>query len=172
MTTTPISRFSMPAPHAVGNLLSDLLARSVKVSQTASPSPARAPAPASRASRAVAIYTNDAGEAAALCVCDMALASSVGAALSMIPAGVAAEASRAGVMPTTIAENLYEVANVAASLFNADGGPHLKLREVVTAAATLPTTLSEVVARASERIDYDIAIAGYGPGQMSMLLAS
>ena len=114
-------RFAMPAPHTVGNLLSGLLARSVKVNKSSSPSaaraPARAPAPsAAKASQAVAVYTDDQGSVAALCLCDMSLASHAGAALSLIPAGVAAEAARTGVMPPSIAENLYEVANVAASL--------------------------------------------------------
>ena len=65
-----------------------------------------------------------------------------------------------------------EVANVAASLFNADGGPHLKLREVVTTAQALPAGLSEMAARASERIDLEVNITGYGQGQMSVLLTA
>lgn len=170
-------RFAMPAPHTVGNLLSGLLARSVKVNKSSSPSaaraPARAPAPsAAKASQAVAVYTDDQGSVAALCLCDMSLASHAGAALSLIPAGVAAEAARTGVMPPSIAENLYEVANVAASLFNADGGPHLKLREVVTTTQALPAALSEVASRASERIDLEVNITGYGQGQMSVLLTA
>ena len=169
------NRFAMPAPHSVGNLLSGLLARTVKVQKSTTPSTPRAPAspaPAAKASQAVAVYTDDQGSVAALCVCDMSLASHAGAALSLIPAGVAAEAARTGVMPASIAENLYEVANVAASLFNADGGPHLKLREVVTTAQALPAGLSEMAARASERIDLEVNITGYGQGQMSVLLTA
>ncbi len=175
---SPSNRFAMPAPHTVGNLLSGLLARTVKVNKSTTPSAARpparppAPAPAAKASQAVAVYTDDTGSVAALCVCDLSLASHAGAALSLIPAGVAAEAARTGVMPASIAENLYEVANVAASLFNADGGPHLKLREVVTTAQALPAALSEVAARASERIDLEVNITGYGQGQMSVLLTA
>ncbi len=170
-------RFAIPAPHTVGNLLSGLLARTVKVNKSTTPSaaraPARAPAPsAAKASQAVAVYTDDEGSVAALCLCDMSLASHAGAALSLIPAGVAAEAARTGVMPPSIAENLYEVANVAARLFNADGGPHLKLREVVTTAQALPAGLSEMAARASERIDLEVNITGYGQGQMSVLLTA
>lgn len=167
--STPPSRPSLPAPSAVGCLLSGLLARSIKVNRSTPPA-GNSIAPLEKATQAVAIYTNDDGGVAAVCVYDMPLASSTGAALSMIPQGVADEAVRRGVMPESVAENLYEVANVSASLFNADGGPHLKLKEVVPSTAALPAPVKELVAKAPERIDLDVCIAGYSSGRMSLLV--
>ena len=167
--SSPPSRPSLPAPNAVGNLLSGLLSRSVKVSRSIPPAK-NSLVPVEKATQAVAIYTNDDGVVAAVCVYDMPLASSAGAALSMIPQGVANEAVRKGVMPESVAENLYEVANVSASLFNVDGGPHLKLKEVVTSTAALPAPVKELVAKAADRIDLDVNIAGYSAGRMSLLV--
>jgi hypothetical protein len=50
-------------------------------------------------------------------VCELALANSMGAAMSMIPAGVANDATKAGIVAENIQGNLGEVLNICVNLF-------------------------------------------------------
>jgi hypothetical protein len=88
------------------------------------------------------------------------------AALSLIPAAVANEAVRKGVLVDNVADNLHEVANVMASLFNHDGATHIKLREVITAPEVIPPMLPAAMGRATARFDLNIAVQGYGAGTL------
>jgi hypothetical protein len=150
---------ALPGSKDVGTLLGQLLGRTVKVEWSPSAVPLKAPC-------VVGVYITDEGATAALCVFDMALACHLGAALSLIPAAVANEAVRKGVLVDNLADNLHEVANVMASLFNHDGATHIKLREVITAPKVIPPMLPAAMGRATARLDLNIAVQGYGAGTL------
>ena len=87
----------------------------------------------------------------------------------MIPVAVANEAARKGVVSESINENLCEVANVMSSLFNHDGGVHVRLREVVQAPKMLPAPLPDLLKRPAARVDFNVSIQGYGAGPMAIV---
>jgi hypothetical protein len=115
-----------------------------------------------------ATYVDDTGKLVGLAICDVPLAACAGAALALIPAGAAAEATRAGQLPAEMFDNLREVLNVIASLFV---GTHVRLREVMPPSAAVPTPVATLMARPGARLDLDLAVAGYSGGRLSFMLS-
>ncbi|NHA00575.1 hypothetical protein G5V59_12575 [Nocardioides sp. W3-2-3] len=62
----------------------------------------------------------------ALIACDLTFSAHAGAAIGLVPVGGAEAAIEDGKLTDTLAENLYEVLNIAASMFNVVGADHLK----------------------------------------------
>lgn len=78
----------------------------------------------------VASYVDDANTVQRVLVCDLALANSMGAAISMIPSGVANEATKAGVVAENIQGNLSEVLNICVNLFTENSSDRLTFSDV------------------------------------------
>lgn len=162
---SPAATRPVPVPHPqqVRDLLVELLGRDVVVGlgDPVLPGP-QLPA-------AVAIYVTDRTATGALCVCDVALAAGLGAALALIPARTAADAATTGILPTNLAENFYEVVNILASVFNQDeASPKLRLWAVHGPGETLPADVAAHAGQLARRLDLDVAIAGYGSGRLSI----
>ena len=87
------------------------------------------PGPAARKAEpaVVADYVNDEGVAQARLICDLSLANSAGAALTMIPPPVAQEAIKKQEVPETILVNLQEILNICVNVFAGNEQQHLKL---------------------------------------------
>ncbi len=115
-----------------------------------------------------AVYVADDGSPAALCGCDMAFAANSGAALSMLPPAVAKEATKDKELTPVMLANLHEVMNICTRLMLRDDSPHLKLRELCRVAA-LPAPAAAILGSARGRVDFEIGIAKYGPGVLSVL---
>lgn len=115
-----------------------------------------------------AVYVADDGSPAALCGCDMAFAANSGAALSMLPPAVAKEATKDKELTPVMLANLHEVMNICTRLMLRDDSPHLKLRELCQVAA-LPAPAAAILGSARGRVDFEIGIAKYGPGVLSVL---
>ena len=150
---------TLPAPDAVARLLRDLLGKGVTAKKCGILSPS--------AKLYVATYADDADKIVSVGVCDLPFAASAGAALSLVPPGVAAEAVRAGLLPAELSENLREVLNVMASLF---GATHVRLRDVVSASVAQTVITSGAGARATARLDVELAVAVYTGGKLSFLI--
>jgi len=73
----------------------------------------------------VASYVNDANEVQRILVYELGLANSMGAAMSMIPSGVANDATKAGIVADNIQGNLSEVLNICVNLFTENGTDRL-----------------------------------------------
>jgi len=73
----------------------------------------------------VASYVNDAHEVQRILVCELGLANAMGAAMSMIPSGVANDATKAGIVADNIQGNLSEVLNICVNLFTENGTDRL-----------------------------------------------
>jgi len=150
---------TLPLPDAVARLLRDLLGKGVSAKKCGVLSPS--------AKLYAASYADDADKVVSVGVCDLPFAASAGAALALVPPGVAAEAVRAGLLPAELSENLREVLNVMASLF---GATHVRLRDVVSASAAQTVITSVAGARATARLDIELAVAGYSGGKLSFLI--
>jgi hypothetical protein len=116
----------------------------------------------------IAVFVADDGKPVALCACDMALAAYASAALSMLPAGVAKDAVKSKELTDVMQANLREIMNIASRLLLTDASPHLKLAQVYTAKA-LPADAAAIVGGAKGRIDFEVGIAKYGNGILSVM---
>jgi hypothetical protein len=77
---------------------------------------------------------------------------------------------RSGLLPVQLGENVAEVLNVAASLFNADGAPHLRLDSVYGGDMPVPADVATLSKAYSPRLDVELDVAGYGTGIWSVVL--
>lgn len=154
----------LPQPKQLKDLLVELLDREI----TLSPATPFAPAPDTAAS--VAVYVDDQLRISALILCDLAFSARAGAAIGLIPAGGAQAAIDDGKITDVIAENLYEVLNIAASMFNVPGADHLRLHALHPAGPPLDPQLRISALTLGRREDLSIDIAGYGAGAVSVVL--
>jgi len=120
----------------------------------------------------VAQYVTDLGRDAALIAVDTGLAAHLGAALALVPPAVSAEAARDGYLSDDLLDNLYEVLNIAGSLFNVGDAPHVRLIEALydTSSAPLPAAIDRWLRGFVPRVDAACEIHGYGAGRLSVLL--
>jgi hypothetical protein len=156
----------LPTTKEIRDLLAGLLGRETTLAPTAP----YAPRPEEAAS--VAVYVDDQLRITALVVCDLRLSAYAAAALGLVPAGGAEDAIAEGRLPDTLAENLYEVLNVGASLFNAPGAEHLRLYELHPAGPALPPAVRIQALTLGRREDLTVEIAGYGSGRLSVVLVA
>jgi hypothetical protein len=155
-TTTP----TLPPAELVGRLIAGLVGRSVTVDKVPPPSLDLTEP------MTVAAYVRDNGMLGAVAVSDLALTAQLGAALAMMPAGVAKEAIDNGALPDDLIDNHREIVNVAARLFNRANLPHVKLRDVSVTPTTLPGDVNGLLNRFTERLAIEIETEGYGVGRM------
>lgn len=156
----------LPQPKQLRDLLGDLLDREV----TLSPGAPYAPGPDTPAS--VAVYVDDSLRICAAIVCDLPFSAYVGAALGLVPpAGVEAEIGE-GALSDGLRDNLCEVLNIAASVFNVGGADHLRLHELHPAGPPLLPQVRMHALTLGRREDLAVDIAGYGSGLLSVVLSA
>lgn len=154
----------LPSTMSIRELLDGLLGREVTLE------PGAPLAPSAKTPTSIATYVDDSLQLRSLIVVDLPFGAYAGAALGLIPVGGASDAIESGSLPETMAENLYEVLNIAASLFNVAGAAHLRLYQVHHAGTPLP---ADILARAltlGRREDLKVEVAGYGAGRLSIVL--
>ena len=110
----------------------------------------------------VASYVDSESNVVACCLCDIAAASSLACALSLIPIPISKEMISQKTLTEIANDNLYEVMNIFSSLFMNDTTDHLRLRSVNP----------DVVAGAAhfegmESIAFQIAGTKYPGGQIA-----
>lgn len=154
----------LPQPKQLKDLLVELLDRDV----TLTPATPFAPAPDTAAS--IAVYVDDQLRISALILCDLAFSAHAGAAIGLIPPGGAQAAIDDGKITDTIAENLYEVLNIAASMFNVAGADHLRLHALHPAGPPIDPQLRISALTLGRREDLTVDVAGYGAGAVSVVL--
>jgi len=157
-TTTPL-----PPAKPVRDLLEDLLGRDVDVR------PGEPLSPDDDRSTTLAVYVDDSLQLQLVAVADIGFAAYAGAAIGLVPAAAAQDAVRDGSLPSNIADNLYEVLNVCASLLNAEGVPHVRLHTVHYPGAVPPPQPLSVACTLGRRMDLEVSIAGYGRGRFSLV---
>jgi hypothetical protein len=154
----------LPQPKQLRDLLTDLLGREVSLE----PAAPYAPGPDTPAS--VAVYVDDSLRICAVIACDLAFSAHAGAAIGLVPPAGAEAAIEDGKLGDTLAENLYEVLNIAASTFNVPGADHLKLHALHPAGPPLDPSVRISVLTLGRREDLAVDIGGYGAGLLSVVL--
>jgi hypothetical protein len=154
----------IPGSLSVRNLLEDLLGRDVNVNPgdplTADDLP----------TATVAVYTDNAQQIYGVVGMQLSLAANVGAALGLLPPGAAEDSIEEKQLFPNLAENVFELCNVLTSLLNREGGPHVKLYQVVYPGMPLPGDARARLLALGRRLDLTIEVARYGKGKFSMSL--
>lgn len=156
----------LPVPKEIRDLLCDLLDRDVQVA----PNAPLAPTPNNPCT--VGVYVDDSLQVTSLIAFDLPLSANAGAAIGLVPPAGAEAAVGEGTLNDTLRDNVYEVLNIAASLFNVDGATHVRLYDVHHVGNPLP---GDVMARAltlGRREDLAVEVAGYGSGRLSVVLTA
>ena len=159
-------RTSAPlTPELTGVLLRDLLGRAVTVKKSTPM------ALTSKAPFVIAVYSAGPNPVAHLCICDLALAASVGAALCMLPAGSIQDTIRAGTLAPAVESNLHEVFNVMSRLFGAAGTAHASLTGLHLPSAPLPAAEAKLMSCPANRLDVEVNVSGYGAGRLAYVFS-
>lgn len=159
-----MSDFPLPSAMAVRELLEGLIGRDIEVRTGGDHVDPSGPGGA-----VVALYVTARQQIAALAVVDLPLAAHLGASIALVPAGGAEAAIEDGVLPPALVDNVGEVLNVMASLFNLDGGAHLRLDATYPPGTELPVDVAAWVMAFVARLDLDVTVKGYGSGRLSLL---
>ena len=160
MSGTPL-----PSAMEVRELLEGMVGRDVESQTGAVPVN-----PAADPGAMVAVYVDDALAMRCLVVADLALSAHLGASIALIPAATSRAAVEDGSLPPALLENAAEILNVAASLFNHDGAPHVRLYATYAPRETLPADVAQWVAAFVARLDMEVTVSGYGSGRLSVLV--
>ena len=164
MSTAPLQT-TLPAPKALRDLLLDLLGRDVDLT----PADHWAPTPGDPG--AVAVYVDDRTTMRALIACDLELSAVLGSAIALIPAHTAKAAVEDRHLNDAMLDNLHEVLNILAALFNLPDRPHLKLHRMHEPGEFPPADVSAVLRSFAGREDLRIQVGGYGGGRIALVLA-
>ncbi len=153
----------LPEPDDVRTVLYGLLGRDVTVARTP---PASIPLDAKYV---VGLYERENGGVGGLCVVDLSLAAYSGAALSLLPVGVANESIADGTIEDSLLENFHEVLNVGVRWFTGKGAERVVLAEVFPPGAKLPDDVRVVMGGPADRLDVSCEVSGYGTGLLRLL---
>jgi hypothetical protein len=154
----------LPQPKQLKDLLTELLGRDVTLS------PTTPYAPGVDEALSVAQYVDDYLNVVAVIACDLPLSAYAGAAIGLVPPGGADQVVTDGRLTDTLAENLYEVLNIGASVFNVAGSDHVRLHALHPAGPPSDPQLRLRVLTLGRREDLSVEIAGYGAGRLSVVL--
>ena len=121
----------------------------------------------SKGSSFTGTYLNDANEVVGACVCDRAFTVYAGAALSMIPAGGAADVVRAGEISKVMILNLGEVMNILSRTMINNTTPHLRYHQVYDD-KEMPADIAAAAKTLTTQKNYLVSIPDYGSGLLSL----
>lgn len=145
---------STPTADHISKFLTSLLGRNVGVQESDTPVQ----------KSTMAWFSDDEGNKAA-CVCDMPLSIYLGASLSLIHPGYAKDCVKDKDLPDNILENLGEVYNIAAGLFE----PHIPFHQMHVMPSSIPGEVDSFVqGGAEEQLNLLVKIEGYGSGYLSL----
>ena len=149
----------LPDPDQIEEVLEMLVGKSITVNRLTTPIN-------NLSSGTYSVYDFEDGETGAVVYCSLGLSNALGAAIMMIPAGAAEDATDEGEIPKNLFDNFSEVANVMTSLMN-DKRAHAKrvlLESVYVDFAELPDPAREVFEKASRVASFKVGISGGYPG--------
>lgn len=152
----------MPIPEEVRDFLGDLLGKPVGVSKAS----IKLDFTEESDNWVTGLYVDDHDRLIGACISDISLAATAGAALAMMPASVAKEASDAGKLDENLRDNFYEVVNILSRLLNGPSVPHLRLTDLVDG---VPDDVIALIDKAKGRKNYDVTVVGYAGGRMGLI---
>jgi len=153
-----LKNYPLPTMEAFTKLLADLLGK--KVASTVIP-----PLTLTKDTQITATFLNEKQEIVSIAACDLKLGASAAAVLTMVPAGMAKEAVKAGALSDNLMENLQEIFNISSTLLNAEGAPRVVLGTVIPASAPMPPEVTEMITKPAARLDLEIEVPGYDKGK-------
>jgi len=107
---------------------------------------------------------------AVVIVVDIECAARLGGALGMLPRGGVDEAIKDIDLSGLLRDNAYEVLNVLSAVFNVGEAPHVRLYELYGPMGGVPGDVHALSQLIGQRMDLEVAIAGYGSGQLSIVI--
>jgi hypothetical protein len=155
----------IPGSLTVRNLFEDLLGRDCNVA------PGDPIGADDLPTATVAVYTDSHQQIYGVLGMQLSLAANAGAALGLLPPGAAEDSIDEKKLTPGLAENVFELCNVLTSLLNREGGPHVKLHQVVYPGMPLPHDARAHLLALGRRLDLMIEVSRYGKGKLSLSLA-
>lgn len=150
---------ALSAPERISSLLTGLVGKPVGVRPASTKT-------APQGLLAVAVYGGE-GQAAGAWICDMSSATSLAAALSLVPPKVAQDAARTGKLEEPLDENLREIFNVGARIFQSDR--HVSLKGVFLPGQTQPPVVVKLLS-SPKRAEFEVSVPDYAKGRMWVIL--
>lgn len=133
--------------------------------------PADALTPADAIGGVLAVYVDDAQRLTAVVGWDLRLAANIGAAVALVPKGAAEDAIEEKYLPENLLENLSEVSNVMASVFQqVPGNPHLRLDRMYRPINEADNDAVQLLYALGNRIDLSIDVPNYGGGRFALAM--
>ena len=153
---------NLPPTKLIKDVLDGLLGREVAVF------PTDALTPTDTVGGALALYIDDSRALGAVAGWDLPAAAHVGAAVALVPARGAKAAIEDQYLPEDLLENLSEVSNVLASVFQGRGNPHLRLERTYRPINTAPADAIQLLYALGHRIDLTLDVSSYGTGRLAV----
>jgi hypothetical protein len=153
-----------PKPALIQQIIKDLLGREVSVVKGA-PQVIERDTPV-----AVADYVADGGVVGAVIITDLYLSNAMGAALTMVPMSAVETAVQKWQLEEANMENLSEIINIMARIFNHDDFDHMRWSKTHPQPGPLPEETAALVKAPLARRDYDVTIEEYGTGKLAVLV--
>jgi hypothetical protein len=114
------------------------------------------------------VFVADSGEPVALCIADVNLAASFGAAFSMLPAAMAKEVAKTRQLTDVMIDNVREIMNICTRLMMDANSPHLKLEQIYPA-KSLPAPAAALLGAPPGRREFQLQLPKYGGGVLSLV---
>src|SRR3954453_14376089 len=163
--STMPTHYPVPKPEAVQDVLGAMVGTEVKVVIDKNPD-IDADAPA-----ILAEFVSDQDTVGALCLVDHRAAISLGGALVGVPPDAIQQAMHGYKLDDEAMENVREVVNVMAQLFNSDFTPHVRFRELHRQPGKLPDATNDLKRKPLAARHFKISIDKYADGILTFMLA-
>jgi hypothetical protein len=158
------THYPVPKPAALQDVLGAMVGTEVKVSIEKQPT-IDDDAPA-----ILAEFVSDEETVGALCLVDHRAAISLGGALVGIPPEAVQQAIDGYKLDDEAIENVREVVNVMAQLFNSDFTPHVRFRELHRQPGKLPDAASDLKKKPLAARHFKVSIDKYASGTVSFMM--
>lgn len=153
---------TLPPVKLIKDVIDGMLGKEVSVA------PADALTSADSIGGAIAVYVDDSNHLSAVAGWDLNLAAIVGAAVALVPVGAAEDAIEDKSLPDNLLENLSEVSNVLASVFQLPGNPHLRLAQMYRPINSAGNDAVQLLYALGNRIDLSVDVPHYGIGRLAV----
>jgi hypothetical protein len=155
---------TLPTPAEIAELLTNLVGETVTVRIQAAATMTAADF------AAIGDFIADDGRPLGICAMDISLSNWAAAALAMIPKNVVKKDIENGNLSEESRENIQEILNISASVFNKPSMPHLRFGSLyVPMDGNLPASIQALVDSPEERADFEVEIPGYGSGLIACI---
>jgi hypothetical protein len=158
------THYPVPRPEALQDVLGAMVGAEVKVTID------KQPAIDEDAPAILAEFVSDQDTVGALCLVDHRAAISLGGALVGVPPEAVQQAIDGYKLDDDAIDNVREVVNVMAQLFNSDFTPHVRFRELHRQPGKLPDGAQELRKKPLAARHFKVSIDGYADGNVSFML--